>query len=115
MLTESAVYWSGKSRMEFFVGTAQLLLQLPQVSAFTFAGPLQGTRKTRRKAGFYYSRTQLRRDSVQVPILGEQDVLDAFVDHLLEDPQAIEILRIVVILNMDHHDVLHPRLIVNPL
>ena len=55
------------------------------------------------------------KSSVQVPILGEQNVLDAFVDHLLKDTQAIEIVRSVVILNMDHHDVLHPRLIVNPL
>ena len=44
--------------------------------------------------------------SVKIPICSLQNIDNAFVDHLLNDAEAVEIIRIIVVLNMNHHDVL---------
>ena len=53
------------------------------------------------------------KNSVQISILGKQDVLHPFVDHFLKNAETVEVLRAVVVLDMDHHDVVHARLVVD--
>ncbi len=53
--------------------------------------------------------------SVEISVLCKEDVRDAFIDHLLQHAQAVEVVWTVVVLNVDHHDVLYTRLIVDSL
>ena len=48
--------------------------------------------------------------SVQVAVLGLQDILDARVPHLVTHTQAVEVLGVCVVLDVDHDDLLHAGL-----
>ncbi len=47
--------------------------------------------------------------SIQIPILGLHNILDALIAHFIAPGKPVKVLRVTEVLDMNHDDLLHAR------